>query len=334
MRFAIIFFTLLLSFHVNASKGYSSKQAYVEDWYRTAIQEMIQFKIPASITLAQGLLESSYGNSDLAKYANNHFGIKCSDWKGDTFYQDDDTKDECFRKYDNAQQSYEDHSKFLVSRSRYASLFDLKITDYKAWAHGLKKAGYATNPKYPALLIDLIESLNLDQYDKMGLDNSLPIVLNDHKKEDKTEIYHEKSTSQVEKLEKKEEEHTKLNRFRISTPYQRTDRVIITQPNKTKYIIAKDGDTFYKIAKEFELTLSQLHRYNDFANDKDYLDAGDIVYLQPKRSASKRKKIITSINETAREISQSTGVKISAILKKNNLASADTDIPKGKKIKL
>ena len=131
-----------------------------------AIREMERNSIPASITLAQGILESGDGNSPLARYANNHFGIKChSDWTGKTFIQDDDKKNECFRKYKDPYESYKDHSDFL-KKNRYAFLFELKITDYKGWAHGLKKAGYATNPKYPHLLIKIIEENNLAQYDK------------------------------------------------------------------------------------------------------------------------------------------------------------------------
>ncbi len=126
---------------------------------------MRKYGIPASIILAQGILESSNGNSDLARYANNHFGIKCtSDWNGKTYYKDDDKPDECFRKYRDADASFRDHSEFLM-RPRYAKLFELKTSNYKGWAKGLKKCGYATNPKYPELLINLIERYNLDQYD-------------------------------------------------------------------------------------------------------------------------------------------------------------------------
>ncbi len=139
----------------NVEKKYT-QQEYVSLWKETAIKQMNQYKIPASITLAQGILESGNGNSDLAQEANNHFGIKCSDWKGETFHKDDDQKNECFRKYSEAKQSYEDHSLFLTSKTRYAALFTLENSDYKAWAKGLKDAGYATNPKYPELLIEII----------------------------------------------------------------------------------------------------------------------------------------------------------------------------------
>ncbi|MFY7881065.1 MAG: glycoside hydrolase family 73 protein, partial [Fimbriimonas sp.] len=142
---------------------------YIEKWREEAIRQMALHKIPASITIAQGLLESGNGNSRLAIEGNNHFGIKChSDWKGATIHEDDETRNECFRKYKNASESFEDHSIFL-QKKRYESLFTLDITDYKGWAHGLKKCGYATNPKYPQLLINLIEQYNLADLDKEGL---------------------------------------------------------------------------------------------------------------------------------------------------------------------
>ena len=142
-----------------------SKKDYVAMWKDVAIGEMLDHKVPASITLAQGILESGSGNSMLAVDANNHFGIKCHGWTGEKVYKDDDKKNECFRKYDSADESFMDHSDFLLRHQRYANLFELDVTDYKGWARGLKKAGYATNPKYPDLLIDIIEELGLDEYD-------------------------------------------------------------------------------------------------------------------------------------------------------------------------
>lgn len=140
----------------------NSTQDYINTYTKIAIEQEKQYGIPACITLAQGILESGSGRSRLATEANNHFGIKChNDWKGKKIYKDDDKKNECFRVYDNAEQSYIDHSLFLVGKKRYADLFKLKITDYKGWAKGLKQAGYATNPKYPQLLIDIIELYDL-----------------------------------------------------------------------------------------------------------------------------------------------------------------------------
>ncbi|MBR6604516.1 MAG: glucosaminidase domain-containing protein, partial [Prevotella sp.] len=141
-------------------------ERYIELYKDIAIEQMQKHRIPASITLAQGLFESGAGKSQLARYSNNHFGIKCHGWTGRKTYHDDDARGECFRVYDNARQSYEDHSRFLVAGSRYRSLFQLKTTDYVGWARGLKKAGYATNPLYADKLIDIIERYELNKYDR------------------------------------------------------------------------------------------------------------------------------------------------------------------------
>ncbi|MBO7269458.1 MAG: glucosaminidase domain-containing protein, partial [Bacteroidales bacterium] len=153
-----IFILLLLCIGLQASGQNLTRQQYIEKYRDEAVKQMHKHKIPASITLAQACLESSNGNSELARKANNHFGIKCHNGgKGKGYLHDDDRKGECFRHYKNAGDSFTDHSYFLISGSRYNSLFDLKITDYKAWAHGLKAAGYATNPRYAQMLIEIIE---------------------------------------------------------------------------------------------------------------------------------------------------------------------------------
>ena len=147
----------------------NNTEDYINYYSSIAMDEMIQFGIPASITLAQGILESGAGRGTLAVQANNHFGIKCHDWTGKKIFHDDDKKQECFRKYDNPEYSYRDHSIFLSNRGRYSFLFDLKKDDYKKWARGLKKAGYATDPKYSQKLIDLIERYQLYNYDNKVL---------------------------------------------------------------------------------------------------------------------------------------------------------------------
>lgn len=162
MKVKTFLFLMLSPFFVIGQSKSNSTQDYINTYTKIAIEQEKQYGIPACITLAQGILESGSGRSRLATEANNHFGIKChNDWKGKKIYKDDDKKNECFRVYDNAEQSYIDHSLFLVGKKRYAELFQLKITDYKGWAKGLKKAGYATNPKYPQLLIDIIELYDL-----------------------------------------------------------------------------------------------------------------------------------------------------------------------------
>lgn len=166
-----LFFLLFIvsSLVLQAQTRNRQYEAYIKQYRDIAVEEMKKYRIPASITLAQGLLESGAGQSSLARKSNNHFGIKCgSDWRGKTVRHDDDARRECFRAYKHPKDSYEDHSKFLANRPRYASLFKLKITDYKGWAKGLKKAGYATNPRYAQQLIDIIELYDLHKYDQKG----------------------------------------------------------------------------------------------------------------------------------------------------------------------
>ena len=233
-----------------------SKSDYVDQWKSEAIRQMKEHNIPASITLAQGILESASGNSQLAVKGKNHFGIKCHGWTGDKMYMDDDAKGECFRVYDSAGESYEDHSLFLNKYDRYAFLFDIEQTNYEAWAKGLRKAGYATNPQYPQLLIKLIEDLELDQYDKGGM---IPEIV-----------------AQPELIAARE---TMSNKHEVTV-----------QGKRNKFIVAKNGDTFYKISQEFGLTLGQLYRYNDFDSNKDFLEEGDKIYLKPKSNGWFKKK--------------------------------------------
>ena len=160
----VLSFIMLISFSEISSQNLTRKQ-YITKYSALAVKQMRQYKIPASITLAQGILESNNGNSKLAVKANNHFGIKCHGWEGKKIFEDDDKKNECFRKYKSPLESFKDHSLFLNKYSRYAFLFDYKITDYKSWARGLKKAGYATNKKYPELLIKIIEDNKLNIFD-------------------------------------------------------------------------------------------------------------------------------------------------------------------------
>lgn len=163
----LLLLLILVSPDVLSQTRNSAYESYIDRYSSTAVEQMKKYHVPASITLAQGILESDAGRSMLAVEGNNHFGIKChSDWEGRRMYYDDDRRGECFRKYGSAQASFEDHSVFLASGSRYAFLFDLKVTDYKGWANGLKSAGYATNPNYAKKLIDLIELYGLDRFDR------------------------------------------------------------------------------------------------------------------------------------------------------------------------
>jgi LysM repeat protein len=259
---------------------------YVEKYKDEAVKEMLMHGVPASITLAQGMLESGNGNSPLAVYANNHFGIKCHrGWEGLTFIQDDDTKNECFRKYASVQDSYSDHSAFLSGRSRYASLFDLKKTDYKGWAKGLKKAGYATNPKYPQLLIGIIEKHVLFEYDRV---KEMPSI--------------------------RPEPQEFANR-----PLLKGRKVLIH--NGVKYILVKQGDTYFKIANNLEMMLWQVYKYNDLRKN-DKLKSGQVIYLQPKRTKAQRgyNHHIVKRGETMYSISQKYAIRLKSLYKKNRMA--------------
>lgn len=249
-----------------------SRKEYIEKYSSLAVKQMHQYKIPASITLAQGILESNNGNSRLATKANNHFGIKCHGWEGKKIFADDDKKNECFRNYKNVLESFVDHSLFLNKYSRYEFLFDYKITDYKSWAKGLKKAGYATNNKYPELLIKIIEENKLYQFDSKKIDKNL-----------------------------------------ISGK-----RNIYMHPNKIKYVISKNQETYETIAKSLNIKLKQILKYND-DNNQSVLNVGTKVFIQPKRNRSKQRIHVVNNGEDLRTISQTYGVKMKSLKKRNQL---------------
>lgn len=306
-------FVFVLGFYIfQAYSQTITRQQYIERYKDIAIEEMKKTGIPASITLAQGMLESGNGNSKLAKEANNHFGIKChSDWNGKKFYQDDDAKDECFRVYKNPEESFIDHSDFLVNRSRYAFLFELKPTDYKAWAKGLKEAGYATNPKYPELLIKIIEDNNLQQYDV-------------HSKKTKDEISKNVVSETIEKANKPGKTW--------GNPYYESVEVKLHE-NNIKYYLANEGESYQNIANKFNMRLWQILKYNELPKTVTVTKANEVVYLQPKRYKAKTKTYIVKQGDTWHGISQMFGIKTKAIFKKNGL-SADAVPEPGVKIRL
>ncbi len=273
-----------------------SREEYIEIYKEIAIIEMNSFRIPASITLAQGILESANGNSTLAKRANNHFGIKChKGWNGKTYHIDDDAKDECFRKYSDPFESFKDHSVFLSTRDRYAFLFSLEITDYKAWAHGLKKAGYATNPKYPQLLIKIIEGYNLGQYDNPDF----KVVVKNKKSKKKKNNYANNEAD-----------------FKTIT-IGAANREIFSN-NGVKFIYARKEDTFYKIARDFNIYTWQVYSYNDLKK-KDKITEGQMVYLEKKKSKGTRNFHTVNPGETLFDISQQYGVRLKKLCKYNSL---------------
>lgn len=281
---------------------------YIETFKNIAMSEMIQHKIPASITLAQGIHESNAGSSPLAVNANNHFGIKChKEWTGLTYIKDDDEKDECFRMYSDALESYRDHSLFLTSRERYAPLFSLEITDYIGWANGLKEAGYATNPKYPEILIRIIEENQLYLFDKQVIDGKVEEEL----------IVHVDSLLEVaEKVDllKYREEWMKAQ----LEPLERggMDRQVYENYG-VKCIIAMEGDNFYNVSSEFGIYHIQIYKYNDLGKD-DALIPGEIVYLEPKKKKGSQDVHMALEGEKLRDISQRYAVKLKSINKLNH----------------
>lgn len=324
MKKLTIFSAILIFTSASFAKERLTSQEYIDMWKLTAIEQMNLHGIPASITLAQGILESGSGNSKLAQNANNHFGIKChKNWRGKKFYQDDDAKDECFRSYSNASQSYNDHSEFLTGRERYAGLFTLKLTDYKGWSKGLKKAGYATNPKYADLLINIIEKYQLNEFDLMP---QLPIEVAKEKEQD--ELTLEVEVDSPFANSKKEEKNDGL---KIS----KEGHSVELNKHRTRYVLVKQGDTFYSISKEFDVTIRQLYRYNELGK-RDVILKGEVIYLDPKKSKSRRGENIYICPKalSLREVSQIEGIKLKKILKYNLSDSPDKILPAGTKVVL
>ncbi|MFZ5555082.1 MAG: glucosaminidase domain-containing protein [Bacteroidota bacterium] len=298
---ALLCLVITVNAYAQPAERRISRKEYIEMWKDEAQKNMLEYGIPASITLAQGILESADGNSPLARYANNHFGIKCHDgWEGETFIQNDDKANECFRKYETAEQSFHDHSEFLKTRSRYAFLFDLTHDDYHGWAHGLKKAGYATNAQYGYLLVQIIDENELYKYDAL------------------TGVAHKQPKTE-------EQDFSNLNKI--------THEVKV-HDNNLKYIIAKDGDSFYKISKEFELGLWQVYKFNDLSK-KDVLKNGDVIYLQPKKNKNKEAKEYRVKNgDSMHSISQKFGVKLKKLYKLNDMMPGTGEPEPGTLIKL
>lgn len=264
-------------------------QTYINQYRDLAIEQMLKFKIPASITLAQGLLESGAGYSELATKGNNHFGIKCHGWTGRKTYHDDDEAQECFRAYNNVYESYEDHSLLLSRQPRYRSLFSLDGDDYKGWAHGLKKCGYATSPTYAQKLIGIIELYKLQQYDKAK----------------------------------------KYDRFMESRTYKDSPSAKggilhpIHRCNKNYYIVVKQGDTFRSLGKELGLSYRKIAKYNE-RNKRDKLVVGETIYLKKKQKKAdktyKNRPHTVKPGESMYSIAQYYGMRVKSLYKKNGLS--------------
>lgn len=283
---ATLFFCL---FAVFAKAQNSDYQRYIERYASLAVDQMHRHKIPASITLAQGLLESGAGKGDLARRANNHFGIKVGgSWTGPYILKDDDARNEKFRVYGSVKESYEDHSLFL-KKPRYASLFNLKMTDYKAWAHGLKRCGYATNPRYAYSLIDIIERYNLHHFDKLK---------HGHKQK-----HGEAAADAVPQI---------------------SDEVArLRECNGVLYVIAVEGDTYASLAKKYKTREKRLRRYNDEDRTREPQPGTPVFLEQKKRKASRKhpsKTHTVQAGQSMHSISQTYAIRLDRLYKLNQCA--------------
>ena len=286
LGFAFLLTTAPMSAQMKWNQTY---QTYINQYKDLAIEQMLRYRIPASITLAQGLFESAAGRSDLVRQGNNHFGIKChTSWMGPKQYHDDDARGECFRVYSDAKESYEDHSQFLARQSRYACLFNLSTSDYKGWARGLKQCGYATNPQYANKLIQIIELYKLHEYDKA-------------KRYDKFMAEHS-GTDQP------------INAQGLLHP--------IHLFNDNYYLYARERHTFKGIGKEVGISWKKLVKYNE-RDKNDILHKGDIIYLKKKRKKApkqyKKRPHIVQVGESMYGISQKYGIRLKNLYKMNGL---------------
>lgn len=350
IQLSLLFIILSVSLTATPSPKVTDNSAYVQRFHRIAVKEMHRTGIPASIKLAQAILESGGGNSDLAKEANNHFGIKCgSDWKGDTHHKKDDDRnrigmkvESCFRAYASPEESFIAHSEFLknpAKQARYGFLFNYDKTDYESWAEGLKKAGYATNPKYPELLIQVINENDLQQYDywlPSDVEGEILAFANPNPKSKKETTPAARPTQKENTPIPKAQFPAKKEPTPTKKPTVEQERVAPTKPkievaeeksspqeaavflsNDVRTVAAPKGNTLAKIAKDNDVELSKLLEYNDLETDATVKE-GDFIYLQPKRKSYRGKKSYHMVyGESMHRISQLYGLKLDELYEKN-----------------
>jgi LysM repeat protein len=300
MKLALFILLLISSSLLSVSQ--ISRTEYIQRYQVLAIEEMNRSGVPASITIAQGCLESADGNSELSRKSNNHFGIKCkTGWKGKKVYYDDDAKNECFRKYKTVEDSYIDHSNFLTDNPRYSTLFNLEVTDYKGWAHGLKKAGYATSRTYAHKLIEIVEANKLYRLDyKMSYD-------------------------ELNAFEQKQMGIEGISNTLSINAYQ-THEVI--KRNRVKSVVARKGDTYEVIAQELGLKNWVLYKYNNqFAGYRP--QENEVVYIQPKKRKTKKHTLTHKVEpgETMHYLSQMYGIKLNLLYWRNRIKTGYQPAP-------
>ena len=311
---------VLLAFLPLWAAAQTPQEKYITKYAPVAVKEMHRSGVPASITLAQGILESGAGLSKLATEGNNHFGIKChSDWTGKRMYLDDDRKGECFRVYRKAEDSFRDHSDFLRYRDRYKFLFDLERTDYKGWAYGLKQAGYATDPKYPAKLIKYIEDYDLARYDKLSAREKAKVPEPPHQIEEPVVVRPARTGVSVP----------------VSEEFSFNLDATLYSLNGVPFVYASAGQTYASIAAEHQLFKKEILRFNDLSADQELLP-GTIVYLSPKKNKAQAgldMYIVERDGEDFHAICQRFAVKEKAIIRKNKL-TRPVSLREGDELKL
>lgn len=303
-------------------------EEYIDIYKDLAIKEMIRTGVPASITLAQGIVETENGNSKLVKKSNNHFGIKCKEtWTGPSVSHDDDAPGECFRKYGNAEESYIDHSDFLRTRKHYNFLFSLDPADYKAWAHGLKKAGYATNPAYPQMLIKYIEKYNLNDYSLIALGKKKaeePILV-------KTEqpvvaVEPAVTTSVVPPVQEVAVQDANPTPPVAIVIKEEVKKPVVNYPsgefkiNETRVVYVEKGTPFLSIAQKYNVQLKWLFDFNDL-KEVETVESDQLIYLQRKRRTGAKPIHIVEAGETVYMIAQAQGIRLEALLQLNQISA-------------
>lgn len=312
----IVIFSLFAGLVSTQAQTRQTKEEYILKYKHIAIDHMERYGIPASITLAQGILESDSGNSNLARKSNNHFGIKCKKgWTGDRVYHTDDAPDECFRKYDSVEESYQDHADFLDQSPRYDSLFAYSATDYRSWARGLKAAGYATAPDYAQRLTKLIEDNKLYLFDEAGGEK----LYADHQKAENNITQEFTAQSSVE-IPTPVEGRVDPNNYRVAERTFNGYSVYVN--NKTHYIIARDGDTFSRIASTFALTEKTLRKYNEIDTNStaDPIE-GEVIYIERKQTRwmGNVRKHTVRVGETLRSVAQDYAIQQKKLMRLNRM---------------
>jgi len=329
---------------------WSTEEQYIQNFAIIAVEEMERYKVPASIKLAQGLLETAGGQSILAKQGRNHFGIKCKeDWKGKTMKYTDDAYNECFRVYDSPRESYRDHSIFLSGRKRYESLFGLKSTDYKAWAHGLKKAGYATNPKYAYMLIKKIEQHKLYLFDKISsnkvhltLAKLYPDIKYDSTKKNAiadVKLTDDKFLTEINEISyytsKKaldgDETNSLTSASEVNSQILQRQLIIKQHPNhQIKFVITPDVMDISQLSEKYKISVRRLMKYNEFTNSR--IPKNKIVFLERKRNTTFQETYIAEAGESMHDISQKFGIKLRKLRYRNRMKNDEPIV--GQKIYL